>query len=312
MLNLIRNENMKIYLRVRTWVLVAILVGLTCTALTVFKHVSDVPKEDWRTQTQRQINSDERSLETKDLPAAFKDQLQKNILVGEYRLARNIPPAEYTLWGGISSMAEMIQLVTIFVVVIAGDIVASEFAGGTIKLLLIRPFSRSKILLSKYFATILFSVFLLGALFGTAFAASGILFGFSSAGTSYVYAGNDFTVHEGSMLFHVLATYGLKSIELVMIVTMAFMISTAFRSSSLAIGISMMTLFLGRGVTLFLSRYSWGKYWLFANTDLTQYLDGRPHMEGMSMPFSIAVLLLYFLLFNILSWSIFNKRDVAA
>jgi len=114
------------------------------------------------------------------------------------------------------------------------------------------------------------------------------------------------------MLVYVFATYGLKLIELVMIVTMAFMISTVFRSSSLAIGLSIFIMFAGQIITLLLMRYSWGKYFLFANTDLTPYLEGQPLAEGMSLGFSITVLLFYFLLFNVLSWEIFRRRDVAA
>ena len=83
------------------------------------------------------------------------------------------------------------------------------------------------------------------------------------------------------MLFYVFATYGLKLIELVMIVTLAFMISTVFRSASLAIGLSIFIMFAGQVITLLLMRYTWGKYFLFANTDLTPYLKGQPLAEGM-------------------------------
>jgi ABC-2 type transport system permease protein len=113
-------------------------------------------------------------------------------------------------------------------------------------------------------------------------------------------------------VLHVLSTYALKLVDLIMVVTLAFMISTVFRSASLAIGISIFIMFAGQAISVLLMRYSWGKYFLFANTDLTQYLQGRPLQEGMTMGFSITVLLIYFLLFNALSWSIFRKRDVAA
>lgn len=48
---------------------------------------------------------------------------------------------------------------TIFTALVAADSVAGEFTWGTIKLLLIRPWSRSKILLSKYISMVLFSLF---------------------------------------------------------------------------------------------------------------------------------------------------------
>ncbi|MFD2875395.1 ABC transporter permease [Paenibacillus rhizoplanae] len=54
----------------------------------------------------------------------------------------------------------------------AADSVAGEFTWGTIKLLLIRPWSRSKILLSKYISLVIFSLVSTGVL---------ILFGYGSA-----------------------------------------------------------------------------------------------------------------------------------
>jgi ABC-2 type transport system permease protein len=61
-----------------------------------------------------------------------------------------------------------------------------------------------------------------------------------------------------------------------------------------------------------ISRYSWSKYYLFTNTDLSQYLTDSPIVKGMTLQFSIIVLIVYFIVFNLLSWSIFQKRDVAA
>jgi ABC-2 type transport system permease protein len=59
-------------------------------------------------------------------------------------------------------------------------------------------------------------------------------------------------------------------------------------------------------------KFSWAKYILFANTDLIQYFEGTPMVEGMTLPFSIFMLLLYFALFQLLAFFVFQKRDVAA
>lgn len=91
---------------------------------------------------------------------------------------------------------------------------------------------------------------------------------------------------------------------------MAFMISSAFRSSALAIGL--FALFAGAILPELLQPYAWSKYLLFANIDLSQYLTGRPYQEGMTLSFSIAVLAAYFAAFNLVSWLVFTRRDVAA
>jgi ABC-2 type transport system permease protein len=304
---------MKIYRRLHTWILLGILIALVFTVSIIIKTTWTGSNEGWEQRLRTNIEIDREYLNSADgLPGLAKEEIEQSILLNQYRLDHNIPPSDKSMWGMVLQMSSLIQIVTIFTVVIAADIVAGEFASGTIKLLLIRPASRSKILLSKYVSTILFSFQLLVILFITSLVLNGLLYGFSDVGAPYLHIDNNMVVQESSMLLHALSTYGLKCVELVMVVTLAFMISTVFRSSSLAISISLLLLFLGQVVTLFFSQWSWGKFWLFANTDLTQYIEGKPLIEGMNMAFSVTVLIAYFILFNYLSWSIFNKRDVAA
>ncbi len=115
------------------------------------------------------------------------------------------------------------------------------------------------------------------------------------------------------MVVHLLIYYGLSSIEMIMLTTMAFMISSVFRNSSLAIGLSLFLMFTGGQFTALLSmKFSWAKYILFANTDLMQYVEGFPLLEGMTLSFSIIMLLIYYLIFLFLAFYVFKKRDVAA
>jgi ABC-2 type transport system permease protein len=312
LLSLIQNENMKIYRRLRTWILVGILVALMAAVSIAIKAADSRSNDGWQDRTRASIAANQERLNDDNLPGLAKEEIERTIIVNQYRLEKDIPPADRSLWGVVLEMSQLIQIVTIFTVVIAADIVAGEFTTGTIKLLLIRPASRSRILLSKYLSTILFSILLLVVLFVSAFLLNGFLYGFTEAGSPYIYVDRDMIVRESNMFLHAWSTYALRCVELVMVVTLAFMISTVFRSSSLAIGLSLLLLFLGQAITLFFSQWKWGKFWLFANTDLTQYIEGTPLAEGMSMPFSIVILIVYFLLFNILSWSIFKRRDVAA
>ncbi|MBA2943133.1 DUF2705 family protein [Paenibacillus sp. CGMCC 1.16610] len=311
MLNLIQNEQMKIYRRLRTWILGLLLIVIVVLAGLVYHPGTDAG-DKWKVSAVETIEHNKKELENKDLPDKFKQEMKEEIALQQYMLDHNYPPTDYTLWGGAIRASGIILVVTLFTVIIAGDMVAGEFTWGTIKLLLIRPASRAKILLSKYITTLLFAVTLLIVLFITALIVNGFLYGFQNLGIPHLKVDAGGQVHEGSMLVFTLATYGLKLIELVMIVTLAFMISTVFRSASLAIGISIFIMFAGQIITMLLLRYSWGKYFLFANTDLTPYLKGQPLAEGMTLGFSIIVLIVYFLLFILLSWEIFRRRDVAA
>lgn len=197
------------------------------------------------------------------------------------------------MWSFVKTSATLTTLISMFTIVVAAGIVAGEFTWGTIKLLLIRPVTRSGILLSKYIAVLLYGLTLLVILFLSSMVVGAIFFGIGDLSTPYL-----------------MKTYLLNSIDLLMMVTFAFMISTIFRSSSLAIGLALFLMFTGQQFVLLLSDYQWVKYILFANTNLTQYFEGTPIVEGMTLSFSVFVLIIYFLLFNLLSGYVFNKRDI--
>jgi ABC-2 type transport system permease protein len=167
-------------------------------------------------------------------------------------------------------------------------------------------------LLSKYITILLFAIFLLVILFGYSAAIGAILFGPPEQPSIYLNYNNGI-VSEQSMFVHMLIYYGLNSINMIMLATMAFMLSAVFRNSSLAVGLSIFLMFTGTQLTELLSmKFSWAKYILFANTDLMPYFEGTPLIEGMTLSFSIVVLMAYFFLFHFLAFYVFNKRDIAA
>ncbi|CAM3624224.1 ABC transporter permease [Marinicrinis lubricantis] len=288
----------------------AILAALTILVSVIFYNVSN-NDTDWRTSLQNDITANERALE-EAMPDSVKQEIQEEVEIAKYQLEHGIAPIDDTLWGGVRNMSALISLITIFTVIIAADAVAAEFTWGTIKLLLIRPVNRTKILLSKFFSSFLFALMMLVFLFVISFIVNGFLYGFGGADTNIVTMNTSGTIEEGSVIAYVLKYYAYSLGSLVMIVTLSFLISSVFRSSSLAIGISMFIYFAGTSIAVFLSRYEWSKFFLFSNMDLTQYLYGEPLVEGMTLGFSLLVLLGYFILFNAISWYVFKKRDVAA
>jgi ABC-2 type transport system permease protein len=311
---LIQNENMKIYRRVGTWVMIGLLViAVVAGCILGSKFGGTANTVDWKTELAENNKQFQRDIANPDVPDTFKDIQRKQLSINEYRLAHDIAPVEgQTLWGWTLDAADIIMFVTLFTVIVAAGSVASEFSWGTIKLLMIRPATRGKILLSKYLSTILFALVLLVILLITSMLIGGIVYGFDMLDVPHL-AYIDGEVVETAMITHVLSIYGLSSIQLIMLVTFAFMISTVFRSSSLAIGLAIFLMFMGAQVTFIIAqKFDWAKYILFANIDLTQYIDGVPMVKGMTMSFSIMMLVIYFVVFNALSWIIFRKRDIAA
>ncbi len=238
---------------------------------------------------------------------------ERQISLNEYRIEHQISPnGEYSIWSFVNDASLMIDFAGLFTIIIGAGIVASEFNWGTIKLLLIRPIKRGKILASKFITVLLFGVLMMIILFGFSTLLGAILFGFPDNPSPYLsyYEG---VITEQSMFTHLLIYYGLQSISMFMLATMAFMISAVFRNNSLAIGLSLFLMFTGGQITqLLATKFSWAKYILFANTDLMQYFDGMPMVDSMTLPFSIVMLVIYTLLFLLLAHIVFKKRDVSA
>jgi ABC-2 type transport system permease protein len=195
------------------------------------------------------------------------------------------------------------SLATVFTVVVAGDAVASEFSWGTVKLLLIRPAKRWKILLAKYIASLLFAAFLLVLIF------------VCSALIGLVCFGTGGTVDDDVRFGRILGEYGLQAVTLVVIATFSFMISSVFRSNTLAIVLALAVLFLGGTISSLLVALDqeWAKFLLFLNMDLSMYFNEHfePPFPGMTLGFSVAVLVVYMIVFHLIAFWVFNKRDVS-
>lgn len=315
--SLLLNENMKLYRRPRAWV----MIGLMAAAVLFVNFVdwyyggSAAAGESWRQSAAQELEQLEGMPGLQNGQASGGEReafASERAALLEYRLEHDIRPEAGTMWSGIIGSAGLVLIVTLFAVIAAGDSLAGEFASGTIKLLLIRPASRTKILMSKYFASLLFGLVLVAVLFTVSFLANGLLYRFQYVNLPMLAIDAGGNVVERSMLAHVWQTYLLNCVPTVMYATMAFMISSAFRSGTMAIGLSIFSLFAGAVLLEFVRPYDWSKYLLFANTDLAQHIHGWPYRDDMTLSFSVAVLLAYFAAFHLIAWLLFTKRDVAS
>lgn len=309
---------MKIYLRPRTWILAAIILVVVIGAALIMKQVSpEVGANQWQDKAQQELKDNQKTLKNMDdvpkqAQAQVQGQAQKKVSELQYDLDHDVNPYEKNSWTFVNSAAlGVVSLVILFVVIVASDIVAGEFTWGTIKMLMVRPHPRWSILLSKYLAVILFGMALLLELLVSSWLMGGFVYGFG--GIDYAsYSANtagEVTQHIESLT--ALKAYGLSMLTVFFIMTISFMISTIFRSSGLAIGIGILIYFSINILGGILSQYEWTKYLIFPNLDLTYYLsDSNGLIEGMSIPFSIGVDAGYWLIFVIITWLIFQKRDI--
>jgi ABC-2 type transport system permease protein len=317
MLNLVKNESVKLLKRPSTYIMIALIVVGTILFgfLTQWLHSNSKndSNNDWKQGLQQDIELYEQEYENTN-EEWYKNWMESQIAINQYRIENDIPPSyvDYSMWSFIDESSLMITFVGLFVIIIASGIVANEYSRGTIKMLLVKPYKRWKILLSKYITVILSLLFLLAILFITAAITGALFFGLGDTNAVYLTYENG-QVIEQSLLLYLIKLYVLSSVSTLLLATMAFMISAVFRTSGLAVGISIFLLLVGPIITSNLANhFEWTKYTLFANTDLMQYLEGTVLMDGMTLEFSLVILAIHLILFLAISFYLFNNRDVSA
>ena len=307
MLNLIQNEWMKIWQKKSSWITIIVFIAIIAGMLTLVKVAENTFMSDETiAEDEKQLQEIEAQLADPSLTEAEREDLE----VEQEMMMVSIESSEpSTREGMVIETYGMMALVTLMTIIVSSGIVSAEFSQGTIKMLLARPVKRWKILLSKYITVLLYSLLLTVILFGVTYITSSILFPKVLEDT-ITFSGGE--VAANKVLGKALYMMFLGWVNTVVISTLAFMIGTIFRSTSLAIGISIFLYFTGNTIVLFLTKYDFAKYILFANTDLTQYETGYVLIDGLSMSFSATVIAVYAVLFLLLSFLSFIKRDVAA
>ena len=199
-------------------------------------------------------------------------------------------------------------------VMIAGTIVSEEFNKGTIKLLLVKPYSRTKILLSKFITSMLMIIFVVLIMGIMQLFVGGVIFGFDSLSAPVVeYNFNTNSLQEINVLVYFLIQFLAQLPMFILLATLAFALGTIFANSALAITISLLGYIAANIINQLAMSYNikFLEYFVTMNWDLSQYLFGNlPNMEGMTMSFSIITCIVYFLIMVIPTWIIFKKKNI--
>lgn len=318
MIRLIQNEWMKIFGKHSSWVYAVIIIVALFIGGILYQKFEPEPSENWKEEVEQEIEGIQFELSNGDIDDSYREHLESQLKVKQEILKNNINPKKITNWDYMKDIVIGItSLVTLFSVIIASGNIAAEYSDGTIKQLLIRPHKRWKILLSKYITINLYSLFLLFVLIVSGYIIGSILFenGSFSEKTvieTYIQGGQD----------PIITTVGAQFVKgillylpsLLIINTISFMLSTLFKNQSLAVGVGIFVLFLNSvlGAILFslLDRYEWFKYIIFPHLDLQIYLYGNNFYDLLTLPFSLTILAVYYIIFMVLTFTYFQKRDI--
>ena len=212
-------------------------------------------------------------------------------------------------------------LIIIFCVIICSKIIAGEQAGGTMKMLAIRPFSRNKILGGKLLATMFFSMIFVVFSFIVNLGIGWAFFGISNQMMIGVFNGTN-VIYSHPLIYCLFLILSLF-MKVFIYVSIATMISVLFRSytgsSMVSFAIVIITLIMNGA----LGTKHYFKYFPMANFDIYKYFTSAQTASGFKAIFSspqiidtsfvfsfiYAIILIFFL--NGISFLVFNKKDIA-
>lgn len=214
----------------------------------------------------------------------------------------------------INTLSDNFLFIMIIVAAGAGSIVSTEFDKGTIKLLLIRPYSRNKILLSKYIVSMFMIIFAILSAFIMQLIIGGIFFGFSSLNIPVII----YNFVQNKVMHINLFKYIFDNVlavlpEFILLATLAFAISTITNVSTLGVALPI----VGVGAADIINLIAINrniiplKYFVTLNWNFTNYLYGGVNsFPTLSIPFSILICTIYFLIMIITAFIVFNKRNI--
>ena len=331
MLGLIENEVLKILRRKRFRIVLIVLAALLCVVVFAQNRQQqnqrkDHPEGDWQAQVEKRAGDLERQAGQRRVPENFKRWMRYESGRLRYHLSRNINPNELTgpiftrAFAGVGS----VLLIPLLIAVFGADLVSSEFAEGTITLLLTRPVARWKVLLSKVVAMVLFTTLTLLAAFFLAWGISGAAFGWSGweapiltgfrLGGASAAGGFDLSgVRIVSLWQDAFAAWGLAWFSALAVGSITLLLSVVFRSAAAAMGTMMATLVGGTILSRIASDWDGAKWFFVTNLPLPDYYAGLPTpFEGMTLTFSALVLLAWALSALTAAFILFTRRDITA
>lgn len=243
----------------------------------------------------------------------LKNNLNDNINLMSFNERWNLASESDT--SVITAFSQSNLFIIILIIVIAGTIVSEEFNKGTIKLLLVRPYKRMKIFVAKFTACLIVLVLSYLVIGVAQFICTGITNSFGDyVGKAWIYNFNTNTVQEISTFKYMILS-GLAVLpQFLLLMTLAFSLSVLFINSPIAIALPL----LGMMGAEIINQIAYGvekakflRFFVTPNWDLSKYLFGKlPEFEPISLPFSITICVIYFVVMIIGSMIIFKKREI--
>lgn len=309
------------------------------------KQVEATQTGDWKPALKQQIAFNQGTIQRLQNSKNTQDIAQVQFAKGQllqlnYNLSHNIRPLGFPAMNAYSSVKDFMSIcarifLPLLVIILVADMVSGEATDGTIKLLLIRPVSRVKILLGKWlvslFSTFIWSLAVCVAVLLAGFAIMGAR-GWNQPMLTNVY----YTVEKmvpadpmGGMATMVVSHYNHASVmpawqftltgflytalSMMVVATIALLCSTVFRSAMVSTAAAMGSIIVGF-IVFQMARHQVWVDWLFPthlslmdnwSGDLSQSLQ-----QKVGLDIGLVVLGVWAIVALITSLYSFKQRDV--
>lgn len=220
------------------------------------------------------------------------------------------------------SMEICTVIIIIFAMMMICNLITSETESGTIKLLLTRPYKRSKIITAKLLATIFFVIIFVIFSVAISFAGGYFLFGVDMSEILVVFNGSNAVAMSPIAL--TLINIGSLLLDIIFYVLLALMISILFKNYAGSISTCFVLIIATYALNILFGGAFWYSLLPGPNLHLFKYLGNSfistidnmfanifitPIQSTMNFWYSLLITGAYSLVFTVVSYAVFNKRD---
>ncbi|MBU3179719.1 ABC transporter permease [Clostridium psychrophilum] len=324
---LVSIENIKLWKRISTKVMMIILIVIIIAATGIVKYYNvshNTPtttkvSQNWKQELKQgvalqkiQLKQAEKSNDNMSKMAIGSSK--KIIAESEYRIKNNIKPeTKNSVWQRSTEFATSAGyggIIALLLIISCSALVAGEFSEGTMKMMISRPYKRYEILSAKLIATILYGLILMGITFFLNFIMIGIFYGFNGMGAKEMLWTSNKIIYVPALLKTIII-FALEFLQVLVYVIVAFTISAISRSRSIATGFSLFLLLVVSGIMQQLAIYfSWGKYLPFGLTNFAAFITQGAYVDGTTLSFGIIISAIYSIIFCFIGYFVFQKRDI--
>lgn len=246
-----------------------------------------------------------------------KEQIKSDYEIAKYKIENGIFTSDYdeVSWLVQYEFTNVIFFAIILIIIIASTILSEEMSKGTIKQLMIRPYKREKIILSKYLTCIIVLIAFL-VFYGICAAISYSLAmknGTSIFDPIIIYNLNTESIMKISAIKAIFNNFLATLPGYLIILTLSFFIGTLVENSSTAVVTSFVTYYLSSFLVNMASLYSTKitKFLPQMCWDLTDFLYGyKPNIESLPISGCIIICLITFILLFTGSIIVFKNKDI--